>query len=117
MRHSESGFTVVETLMAMVVAGAAALALSKVLVASRAMADEAVVRDRALRTAEVTLQRLRSDPSAADATAAVSLRQGVVIELRELENSSVHQIRIVVPWQSGRRSGETVLVSYDVSAE
>jgi prepilin-type N-terminal cleavage/methylation domain-containing protein len=112
---AQSGFTLVETLMAMVVAASASIGLISALGAARQMAEEARMREEASRLANMLLIEAERGEMGALSTAGPTGQDGLrwTRSIRQQAASDrVSRIEVIVPWRAGRQTGSLDLVSY-----
>lgn len=114
MSDRQAGFSVVETLMAMIVVGSASLALTQVLITARTMAAESRARSVALQTAQLGLEYSRSTSELAELVPLSRSPNGLwQLEQTTDPRSGLTRYEVRVPWVAGRKRGEVRLVTYD----
>ena len=113
--HSQSGFTIVESLMAMVVAGSIAVAMVFALGKARAYAHEAHMREMANRIANALLIEAEQDNPLELENEGPAGQDGLVWH-RDIvsvgDNNALYKISVIVPWQAGLRTGQIERVIY-----
>ncbi|WP_300531280.1 type II secretion system protein [Maricaulis sp.] len=110
---SERGFTLTETVMALVLASSVMLGLLGALSSARSMADEARARATALSAAQAVLAQLDHGLLLADiGPAPQDGLQWHVIRQRRNPSKSAEVVTVVMPWRSGIESGEIRLEAY-----
>jgi type II secretory pathway pseudopilin PulG len=120
-QDKEAGFTVVESLMAMVVAASIGIAMVFALGSARQNAQEAHVRQLAMRLADnLMIEALGETPLALATSGPVTPEQ--VDDLVPLmwqrnvtaqgNDNALYRIEIVVPWRVGLQDGHIRRVEY-----
>jgi len=112
---AQSGFTVVESLMAMVVAGSIAIAMVFALGKARQYAHEAHVREVALRIANGLLIEAEQDNPLELTHEGPAGQDGLIWQrnIAAVEDSdALYRISVSVPWRAGLRTGNIERVVY-----
>ena len=111
---SESGFTLIETLVAFLVLAAGAVGVLVGLQTAIRASNEALAREHALEMAEALLWEARAGDPAELATTG-SAADGL-IWTREITplaaNPNVFRVDVRVPWRSGHEEKQVTLVTY-----
>lgn len=114
-RKVDSGFSLVETLMALVVTASSMLALLGALGAARSIAAEARVREAATRLAEaLIIEAEHADPARLPNAGSVpGERLSWHRRVQALPSPpGIMRIDVSVDWQAGRRTGYVALTSH-----
>lgn len=114
MSSREDGFSIVETLVAVIVVSSVSLALTQALFSARSMAAESRVRSEALQIAQLGLEISRQNSSPTElATQLQGTDQLWQLEEFTDPRSGLTRYEIRVPWSTSRKSGEVRLVTFD----